>query len=191
MRAKAGVTIVSCGALSLALCAGQVVRAQAAPSTPTSAGATFEDSTNELSVAVGKAVLVDCAQPIQRVAVGLGEIAEATAVSPTEVMVDGKAPGRNEPDHLGHSRRTPVLQRHGAADSRDIEREPRRSAAGAEDGVAGPSDQGELQQQQHLSARHSERPDQFDAGGGNCVDGGKGREPAGRERAEVEIRRSC
>ena len=59
----------------------------------TSAGATFEDSTNELSVAVGKAVLVDCAQPIQRVAVGLGDIAEATAVSPTEIMVNGKAPG--------------------------------------------------------------------------------------------------
>lgn len=94
MRAKAGVTIVSCSALSLALSAGQVVRAQAAPTTPTSAGATFEDSTNELSVVVGKAVLVDCAQPIQRVAVGLGEVAEVTAVSPTEVMVDGKAPGQ-------------------------------------------------------------------------------------------------
>ncbi len=93
MRAKAGVTIVSCSALSLALCAGQVVMAQAAPSTPPSAGATFEDSTNELSVAVGKAVLVDCAQPIQRVAVGLGDIAEATAVSPTEIMVEGKGAG--------------------------------------------------------------------------------------------------
>lgn len=94
MRAKAGVTIVSCSALSLALCAGQIVRAQAAPSSPTSAGATFEDSTNELSVVVGKAVLVDTAQPIQRVAVGLGDVAEVTAVSPTEVMVDGKTPGQ-------------------------------------------------------------------------------------------------
>ncbi len=93
MRTKAGVTIVSCSALSLALCAGRIVLAQAAPSTPTSAGATFEDSTNELSVVVGKAVLVDCAQPIQRVAVGVGDIAEATAVSPTEIMIDGKAPG--------------------------------------------------------------------------------------------------
>ena len=93
MRPKAGVIIVSCSALSLALCAGRIALAQAAPSTPTSAGATFEDSTNELSVAVGKAVLVDCAQPIQRVAIGLGDIAEATAVSPTEVMIDGKAPG--------------------------------------------------------------------------------------------------
>ena len=93
MRAKAGVTIISCSALSLALSAGQVVLAQAAPSTPPTAGATYEDSTNELSVAVGKAVLVDCAQPIQRVAVGLGDIAEATAVSPTEIMLDGKTAG--------------------------------------------------------------------------------------------------
>jgi pilus assembly protein CpaC len=93
LRTKAGVTIVSCSALSVALCAARIVLAQAAPSMPTSAGATFEDSTNELSVVVGKAVLVDCAQPIQRVAVGLGDIAEVTAVSPTEVMVDGKTPG--------------------------------------------------------------------------------------------------
>ncbi len=42
---------------------------------------------------VGKAVLVDCAQPIHRVAVGVGDIAEAMAVSPTEVMINGKAPG--------------------------------------------------------------------------------------------------
>jgi pilus assembly protein CpaC len=42
---------------------------------------------------VGKSVLVDCAQPIQRVAVGIGDIAEATAISPTEIMVDGKAAG--------------------------------------------------------------------------------------------------
>jgi pilus assembly protein CpaC len=44
-------------------------------------------------VAVGKAVLVDCAQPIQRVAVGQDEIAEASAISPTEIMVTGKAAG--------------------------------------------------------------------------------------------------
>ncbi len=42
---------------------------------------------------VGKSVLVDCAQPIQRVAIGLGDIAEASAISPTEIMVDGKAAG--------------------------------------------------------------------------------------------------
>jgi pilus assembly protein CpaC len=52
-----------------------------------------QDSTNELSVAVGKTVLVDLARPISRVSVGLGDVAETHAISPTEVMVNGKAPG--------------------------------------------------------------------------------------------------
>ena len=42
---------------------------------------------------MGKTVLVDCAWPIMRVAIGQGEIAEVHATSPTEVMVEGKAPG--------------------------------------------------------------------------------------------------
>jgi pilus assembly protein CpaC len=42
---------------------------------------------------VGQSVLVDTTQAIVRVAIGMGEIAEATATSPTEVMVNGKAPG--------------------------------------------------------------------------------------------------
>jgi pilus assembly protein CpaC len=53
----------------------------------------FQDSTNELSVTVGKSVLVDTAQPVQRVAVGVGDVVEAMAVSPTEIMLSGKAPG--------------------------------------------------------------------------------------------------
>jgi pilus assembly protein CpaC len=95
LRTKAGVTIVSFSALALALFAGPAVRAQSAPATqpPAAAETTYEDSTNELSVTVGKSVLVDCAQPIQRVAVGVGDIAEATAISPTEIMVDGIAAG--------------------------------------------------------------------------------------------------
>jgi pilus assembly protein CpaC len=44
-------------------------------------------------MAVGKTVLVDCAKPVVRVAIGLGDIAEATAISPTEIMLNGKAPG--------------------------------------------------------------------------------------------------
>jgi pilus assembly protein CpaC len=44
-------------------------------------------------VEVGKAVLVDCAQPIKQVAIGAGEIAEATAISPTEIMITGKGAG--------------------------------------------------------------------------------------------------
>jgi pilus assembly protein CpaC len=38
-------------------------------------------------------VLVDCAKPVRRVAVGLGDFAEATAISPTEILVNGKAAG--------------------------------------------------------------------------------------------------
>lgn len=57
------------------------------------AGATYQDSTNELSVGVGKSVLVDTAQPIRRVSIGLGDVAEATAVATTELMINGKAPG--------------------------------------------------------------------------------------------------
>ncbi len=83
----------------MALFAGQAKRAHSAPAQaataaqPQAAESTYEDSTNELSVTVGKSVLVDCAQPIQRVAIGLGDIAEASAISPTEIMVDGKTPG--------------------------------------------------------------------------------------------------
>ncbi len=42
---------------------------------------------------MGQSVLVDSAHPIQRISVGLGDVAEATAMSPTEVLVNGKAPG--------------------------------------------------------------------------------------------------
>jgi pilus assembly protein CpaC len=62
------------------------------PATPAPAGVS-KDSSNDLSVTVGKSALVDFTKPIVRVAVALGDIAEATAVSPTEVMVNGRAPG--------------------------------------------------------------------------------------------------
>lgn len=52
-----------------------------------------QDSANDLSVVVGKSVLLDCANPVERVAVGLGGIAEATAISPIEILVNGKTPG--------------------------------------------------------------------------------------------------
>jgi pilus assembly protein CpaC len=66
-----------------------IAQQQAAPATQSSA----PDSANELFVAVGKSVLIDVTRPVQRIAVGLGDIAEATAISPTEILVNGKAPG--------------------------------------------------------------------------------------------------
>jgi pilus assembly protein CpaC len=93
VRTKAGIAIAYCSALLFALCAAPVARAQATPPASPTEGVRFQDSTNELSVTVGKAVLVDTAQPVQRVAVGVGDIVEAMAVSPTEIMLSGKAPG--------------------------------------------------------------------------------------------------
>jgi len=60
---------------------------------PQAVGGSSQDSANDLLVAVGKSVLVDTALPIERIAVGSSDLAEATAVSPTEVMLNGKAPG--------------------------------------------------------------------------------------------------
>jgi pilus assembly protein CpaC len=91
LRAKTAIAIAFFGAAWFVFCAGQDLQAQAAPPSP--AGTTLQDSTNDLSVTVGKTVLVDCAQPIARVAIGLGDIAEASAVSPTEIMINGKTPG--------------------------------------------------------------------------------------------------
>jgi pilus assembly protein CpaC len=61
---------------------GPVLNAQASP-----------DSSRELSVAVGKTAIIDFTHPIRRVSVGLGDIAEASPVSPTEILVNGKTPG--------------------------------------------------------------------------------------------------
>jgi pilus assembly protein CpaC len=56
-------------------------------------GPASQDSANDLSVTVGKSVVLDLARPITRIVVGLGDFAEATAVSPTQVLVNGKLAG--------------------------------------------------------------------------------------------------
>ncbi|HZC44172.1 MAG TPA: pilus assembly protein N-terminal domain-containing protein, partial [Acidobacteriaceae bacterium] len=72
---------------------GPALRAQTPGSLQPTTSASGQDSANELFVTVGQSVLVDTTQPIVRVAMGIGDIAVATATSPTEVMVNGKAPG--------------------------------------------------------------------------------------------------
>ena len=87
------------------------------------------ESPNELVVTVGKSVIVNSALPIERVSVGYGDFAEATAVSPTEVLVNGRAPGQTslivwqqgggklffdvtvEPSQFGGASRTDLLRR--------------------------------------------------------------------------------
>jgi pilus assembly protein CpaC len=93
VRAKAGFFIACFSALFLAAIAGRELRAQASAPPTQPAGGSFQDSSNELSVAVGKTVLVDCVRTVTRVAIGLGEVAEASAISPNEIMVNGRAPG--------------------------------------------------------------------------------------------------
>lgn len=93
MRARARISIACFCALSLAVWAESTLQAQVPGSVPQSPGSAAQDSANELEVGVGKSVLVDCARPIERIAVGSGDLAEATAVSPSEIMINGKAPG--------------------------------------------------------------------------------------------------
>lgn len=93
MNARIGTIIVSFFALSFAVCVAPDLQALATHPPQQSAEIASQDSANDLSVTVGQSVLVDTAQPIVRIAVGLGDIAEATATSRNEVMVNGKVPG--------------------------------------------------------------------------------------------------
>ena len=65
----------------------------ALPAIPTAAALPAADSADELSVAVGKSVLIDLSKPIKRVAVGSPAVAEAIVINRFEVMVNGKAAG--------------------------------------------------------------------------------------------------
>ena len=82
MKARSSFCVVSLCVLSLVAFSGTALNAQASP-----------DSSRELSVAVGKTAIIDFTSPIKRVSVGLGDIAEASPVSPTEILVNGKAAG--------------------------------------------------------------------------------------------------
>jgi pilus assembly protein CpaC len=65
----------------------------------TVAGFAQDNATNqttasrELSVTVGKSVLVDSPQIIERISVANGDLAEAVAITPREVLINGRAPG--------------------------------------------------------------------------------------------------
>lgn len=93
MRTRTYITSAHLVALSLLLVVGRNLHCQAGVSSPGVRGNLSQDSANELSVAAGKTVVVDCARPILRLAVGLGDVAEVFAVSPTEIVVSGKTPG--------------------------------------------------------------------------------------------------
>jgi pilus assembly protein CpaC len=52
-----------------------------------------EEAPNDLVLTVGKSLVVNSSLPIERVSVGYGDVAEATAVGIREILVNGKAPG--------------------------------------------------------------------------------------------------
>jgi len=93
VRARIGFILISFCLLACAVCAAPEIGAQAQPAAQQPTEVASQDLANELFVTVGQSVLVDTTQRIVRIAVGLGDIAEASATSPTEVMVNGKAPG--------------------------------------------------------------------------------------------------
>lgn len=74
---------------ALVVALGQVPAGKSQPS-PVSG----EDAAGEVSLIVGKAVVMDFAQPVLRVAVGLNDVAEASAISPNEVLLNGKTAGQ-------------------------------------------------------------------------------------------------
>jgi len=51
------------------------------------------DSPVPLRLTAGKSMIVDSPLPIERVSVGFGDIAEATATGPRELLLNGKTPG--------------------------------------------------------------------------------------------------
>ena len=93
MRTRAGIALFGLCACSLALYAesGPKPPVPAIPNRATNVQ--MEDASNDLFVAVGKSVLVDTERPITRVALASSEIAEASAVNPSEVMLNGKTAG--------------------------------------------------------------------------------------------------
>jgi pilus assembly protein CpaC len=99
VRAKTGITIACFSAFSLLLCAvarpqGETTPPASQPEPPAAQpAASTQDSANDLTVAVGKSVLVDTAWPIRRVANNMPDIADVHPTSPTEIMVQGKTPG--------------------------------------------------------------------------------------------------
>lgn len=97
MRSTTCTSIAALSACSLLLCAASALSGQTPAAQPQAADlpaqASSQDSSNELFVSVGKSVLVDTTSPVERIAVASGDVAEATAMTRTEILVNGKAPG--------------------------------------------------------------------------------------------------
>ena len=132
------------GGFLLASLAGPILYSQTSGVTIHGSVTHRQDSANDLSLVVGKSIVLDCAMPIERVAVGLGGIAEAMAVSPMEILVNGKAPGETSLilwEKGGNREFFNVMVRTGIAASNDrldvIRRELNRELSGQPVKVSG------------------------------------------------------
>jgi len=103
VRARVGFLFAYISLLSLTVGVAPVLWSQtsAPPATPAAPAAMPSatevsglDSAEDLSVEVGKSVLVDFTRPVLRVVVGLPDIAVPRVISPTEIMLNGKTPGQ-------------------------------------------------------------------------------------------------
>lgn len=79
------------GLLAIALLSATFCAAQ---TTSTNALGKTSQVTNDLSVTVGKSMLIDTQNPIVRVAVGPGKMAMVQGISPREVLVNGEKEGQ-------------------------------------------------------------------------------------------------
>jgi pilus assembly protein CpaC len=52
-----------------------------------------QDSPAKLLLTVGKSMIIDNALPLERVSVGFGDVAEGTAISPHQLLLNAKTPG--------------------------------------------------------------------------------------------------
>ena len=68
-------------------------------------GAGWRHRPAKLVVTVGKSLIIDSPLDIQRLSVANGDLAEAVAVNPKEVLINGKAAGRDLADRLAAERR--------------------------------------------------------------------------------------
>lgn len=90
MKVRSSIPLLSVCALSISTVVGTSLWAQTPTPPP---DITHHDTSRELSIAVGKTALIDFTHRVTRVVVGLGDVAEANVVSPTEIMVNGKTAG--------------------------------------------------------------------------------------------------
>lgn len=79
------------GILTMTLLSATICSAQALS---TNSSGEVTQATNDLSVTIGKSVLIDTIKPIVRVSVGPGKIAMVQGISPTEVLVNGETAGQ-------------------------------------------------------------------------------------------------